>query len=54
MLINCLSRLNTGGKTIASDFSGVAFFLDVLGRTVCVRLLTDNKFLERCAKIFIR
>lgn len=48
MLINCFSRLNTGGRTIASDLSVAAFFRDVLGRTVCVRLLTDKRFLLLC------
>ena len=48
ILINCFKRLNTGGRTIASDLSVAAFFREVLGRTVCVRLLTDRRFLLLC------
>ena len=45
ILINCFNKLNTGGRTIASDLSVAAFFREVLGRRVCVRLLTDRRFL---------
>lgn len=48
MLINCFNRLNTGGRTIASDLSDAGFLRAVLGRTVCARLLTDRRCRVLC------
>ena len=48
MLINCFSKLSTGGRTIVSDLSFVGFLREGRGRMVCVRLLRDSRCLVLC------